>query len=164
LDGYTGLLAKRGDFDANGSTDITDFASLFGNFGPATWTFDLNVDGVVDALDAEAFVTELVRSVPGDFNVDGQVDAADYSVWRDKAGQGGGALVADGNFDGVVDLADFAVWKAAFGFVRQALAPGGGGAATAAVPEPTVWALVLMAGGIVAMRRSVRRPRFSFVQ
>lgn len=164
LDGYTGLLEKRGDFDASGVTDIWDFATLFSNYGPATWTFDLNVDGVVDALDAQTFVTELMRSVPGDFNVDGVVDAADYTVWRDRIGQGGSALVADGNFDGVVDLADFDVWRSAFGFVRQALAPGEGGVATAAVPEPTVWALVLVAGGMLSMRWSVRRLRFSFVQ
>lgn len=164
LDGYTGLLAKRGDFDGSGATDVADFAALFSNFGAASWTFDLNVDGVVDALDAEAFVTELVRSVPGDFNVDGQVDAADYTFWRDRAGQGGSALVADGNFDGIVDSADFDVWQSAFGFVRQALAPGGGGAASAAVPEPAVWALGLVAGGFLSMRRSIRRPRFSSVQ
>lgn len=164
LDGYTSLLLKRGDFDGSGTTDLSDFASLFTNYGPATWTFDLNVDGVVDAGDAETFVTELVRSVPGDFNVDGRVDAADYTVWRDRIGQGGSGLVADGNFDGVVDLEDFAVWRSAFGFVRQALTPGGGGAAFAAVPEPAMWALALLAGGISSMRRPVRRPRFSFIQ
>ena len=103
LDGYTGLLLKRGDLNSSTVTDIADFEALFANYGPATWTFDLNVDGVVNALDAETFVTELVRSVPGDFNVDGQVDAADYTVWRDRIGQGGSGLVADGDFDGDVD-------------------------------------------------------------
>jgi len=163
LDGYTALLLKRGDLDGNGTTELADFASLFGNYGPATWTFDLNVDGVVDVSDAETFVTQLVRSVPGDFNVDGRVDASDYTVWRDRVGLGGSALVADGNFDGVVDLEDFDVWQSAFGFVRQALTPGGGGAALAAVPEPAMWALGLMAGGILMMRRPIRRPRVLFV-
>jgi hypothetical protein len=161
LDGYTGLLEKRGDLNGNGTTDVSDFATLLANYGPAMWTFDLNVDGVVNALDAETFVTDLVRSVPGDFNVDGVVDAADYTVWRDRVGQGDSALVADGNFDGVVDDEDYHVWRSAFGFLRQALAPGGGGAATAAVPEPTSWALVWIAGGLLATRRSVRRPRAS---
>ncbi|MGD9634827.1 MAG: hypothetical protein AB7G28_07690 [Pirellulales bacterium] len=144
LDAYTGLLLKRGDFDGSGATDLADFAALFANFGAATWLFDLNVDGTVDALDAETFVTELIRSVPGDFNVDGRVDAADYSVWRDRVGVAGGGLVADGNFDGVVDAADFEVWQGAFGFVRAQLAPGSG-AASAAVPEPSIAALVALA-------------------
>ena len=127
LDAYTDLLLKRGDLNNSTTTDIADFETLFANFGPATWLFDLNVDGTVNALDAATFVTELVRSVPGDFNVDGMVDAADYTVWRDRSGQGGSGLVADGDFDGDVDDDDFAVWKAAFGFERRALTPGSAG-------------------------------------
>lgn len=159
LNGYTDLLLKRGDLNSSSVTDIVDFGALFANYGPATWTFDLNVDGVVNALDAETFVTELVRSVPGDFNVDGQVDAADYTVWQDRVGQGGAALVADGNFDGVVDGQDYNVWRSAYGFARQALTPGSGGASVAAVPEPTVWWLCMVAGGIFRMCRPVRRSR-----
>lgn len=154
LDAYTGLLLRRGDFGNSGTTDIADFESLFANFGAATWLFDLNVDGVVDARDAETFVTELVRSVPGDFNVDGRVDAADYSVWRDRTGQSSSGLVADGNFDGIVDDADYLVWKEAFGFVRAPLVPGGGsGVASVAVPEPavlTLWTLAVF--GLVMSR------------
>ena len=59
LDAYTGLLLKRGDLDGSGVTDLADFETLLANFGPATWLFDLNVDGTVDALDAETFVTEI---------------------------------------------------------------------------------------------------------
>lgn len=135
LTGYTDLLLKRGDFNASGTTDTADFETLIANYGPASWTFDLNVDGVVNALDAETFVRELVRSVPGDYNFDGAVDAADYTVWRDRLGQTGSGLVADGNFDGDVDADDFNVWRSAFGFIREALAPGGGAAGSASVPE-----------------------------
>ncbi len=88
LDAYTDLLLKRGDLDGSGATGIADFETLLTSFGAATWLLDLNVDGAVNALDAETFVTELVRTVPGDFNVDGRVDAADYTVWRNNVGQG----------------------------------------------------------------------------
>jgi hypothetical protein len=153
LDAYTGLLLKRADLNSSTVTDIADFETLFANYGPATWTFDLNVDGTVDALDAATFVTELVRSIPGDFNVDGLVDAADYTVWRDRIGLGGSALVADGDFDGDVDNDDFVVWKSAYGFVRQALTPGSGAASATAVPEPAMLWLCVLAGGLLAMRR-----------
>jgi hypothetical protein len=160
------LTFADGDADAklrasqlSSVTDIVDFAALFANYGPATWAFDLNVDSVVNALDAQTFVTELVRSVPGDFNVDGQVDAADYTVWRDRIGQVSSGLVADGDFDGDVDGDDFNVWKSAYGFVRQALTPGSGGASVAAVPEPAMWWLCMVAGGIFGMRRPMRRSR-----
>jgi glycosidase len=132
LDSYVGLLAKRGDLNASGTTNVRDFELLFANFGAATWLYDLNVDGVVNSADAQTFVSELVRSVPGDFNVDGKVDAVDYTLWRDRAGQGGAARIADGDFDGDVDENDYLVWKLAFGFARGPLV---GGAASSAVPE-----------------------------
>jgi alpha-amylase len=137
LDAYASLLLKRGDLNGSATTNIADFEALFANFGPATWTFDLNVDGTVDSEDAETFVTQLARSVPGDFNVDGVVDAVDYTVWRNRAGQTGAGLVADGDFDGDVDNSDYLVWKSAYGFVRGPFAAGAGGLATA-VPEPAV--------------------------
>jgi hypothetical protein len=163
LNAYTGLLLKRGDLNGSGVTNLADFELLNANFGPATWLFDLNVDGVVNALDAGTFVTELIRSVPGDFNVDGWVDAADFTVLRDRMGGTGTALAADGDFDGDVDNDDFLVWKAAFGFVRQPLTPGGGaGAALAFVPEPSMLCLCMLAGGVLAMFRPFNRSPSCF--
>ena len=157
LDAYTGLLLKRGDLDGSGVTDLADFESLFANFGPATWLFDLNVDGTVDALDAEAFVTELCGSVPGDFNVDGVVDAADYTVWRNRVGQVGSGLVADGDFDGDVDNDDYLVWKTAFGFARGPLTAGA--VAVSTVPEPSMLCLCVLVSGLSAMGRPFNRSR-----
>jgi hypothetical protein len=142
LDDYVTLLLKRGDLDGSGTTDVADFEMLYDNFGPATWLFDLNVDGIVDAGDAETFVTALLRTVPGDFNVDGAVNVADYTVWRNRLGQVESALVADGDFDGDDDDDDYQVWKSAFGFVRGPF-PAGAGAATA-VPEPRAATLLLV--------------------
>lgn len=63
---------------------------------------------------------------PGDYNRDFTVDAADYTVWRDLAGE----MVtigssADGNRNGTIDDADFLVWRNHFGIT----APIGVGAA-----------------------------------
>jgi hypothetical protein len=151
LSEYSDSLLRRADLDENGSTNAADLALLYANVGPATWLFDLNVDGEVDADDAETFVTELVRTVPGDYNGDGSVDAADFTMWRDLLGQSGGGLIADGDFDGDVDEDDYTVWKTAFGFQRGPFTAGSAAAAVA-VPEPATITLVLMMGLALAHR------------
>ena len=158
LDAYDSLLRKRGDFNTSGATNLADFETLLGNFGPATWLYDLNVDGTVNAADAQTFVVDINRSMAGDFNVDGRVDAADYTVWRDRVGGSGASLVADGDFDGDVDVADFGVWKAAFGFVREPVSPGF--ASVASVPEPATVISALVAIGwmsLVQRRHRINR-------
>ena len=89
----------------------------------------------------------------GDYNRDGDVDAADYTTWRNTVGQlltpGHGA---DGNFNGVVDEADYLLWKNHFSGV-----PGGKGASSANVPEPTGVALFLsLAAGCTAFGGRLR--------
>ena len=157
LDAYVSLLLKRGDLDGSGTTDVADLATLYSNLGPATWLLDLNVDGVVDAADAETFITQLVRTVPGDYNLDGSVDAADYTAWRDRMGGSGVALVADGDFDGAVDENDFEVWRAAFGFHRQPLTAGSAAAAVAAVPEPATARLLIVLLMMIGWRSGAGR-------
>jgi hypothetical protein len=70
--------------------------------------------------------------VTGDFNNNGAVDAADYVLWRD-----GGTLQNDPTPG--VQLEDYDVWRTNFG--RTA---GGGAALSAAVPEPSTFALVAL--------------------
>lgn len=148
-DAYDSVLRLRGDFDTSGQTTASDFVALRSAFGTPSWLYDLNVDGAVNTADLQTFITEVVRTVPGDYNFDGAVDAADYSVWRDSSGGIGAALVADGDFDGDVDSADLAVWSGAFGFLRTTL-PAAATAAAAAVPEPQSIAMLwlLCAGGV----------------
>ena len=90
-------------------------------------------------------------SLPGDYNFDGSVDAADYTVWRDAAGQTGLGIPADGNNDGIVNQGDFDLWKSHFG-------PGQGETTATALPEPSALGLFFfaMASCCCAARRQVK--------
>jgi hypothetical protein len=156
-DAYDSVLAARGDFDGNSVTNQADLAMLYANMGSSSWLYDLNVDGTVDLADAEVFVTDLLRTMPGDYNLDGVVDAADYTVWRDNLGQ---TSVADGDFDGDVDEDDFAVWMTHFGFERAPLTPASfAGSGAAAVPEPsTLFQVMAIAACMLVTRHSKLQP------
>lgn len=149
---YEGVLLRRGDLDANGVTNGADLAALYANLGSTAWLYDLNTNGVADLDDARVLVTQLARTMPGDFNLDGLVDAADYTVWRDGLGND---HAADGDFDGDIDSADRDVWVAAFGSARTPL--GAGLAIGAPVPEPT--AAVLLFISLAASVSAARKPR-----
>lgn len=88
----------------------------------------------------------------GDYNEDGVVDAGDYVVWRDA--MGGETSLPNDDTPGVGED-DFERWKTNFG--RTSLS---GGAASSAVPEPSVAMLAVAAALLVEIRtrlRSVRR-------
>lgn len=156
LDSYTDLLLHRGDMNASGATDAADVAALYSSFGSPSWLTDLNVDGAVNIADVQTMVTQIFRTVAGDFNVDGRVDAADFVVWRRSGNIASGAQFTQGDadFDGDVDGADLTAWRSQFGFVRQPLSPGlGNGAALTAVPEPGAFGvLVLLSSSLVTVR------------
>jgi hypothetical protein len=79
----------------------------------------------------------LSEGLVGDFNMDGKVDAADYVVWRKNG----------------LTQAQFDAWRGNFG----AMAGGGGGSHSGAVPEPTTLAILcLFASLALASRRSHR--------
>jgi hypothetical protein len=96
-------------------------------------------------------------TIPGDYNGDDVVDAADYVIWRKNLGQpvamnGDGA---DGNRNGTVDPDDYNVWRMNFGLVIEEPASGAG--QTAAVPEPAVSCLLLLAA-LFALGHWPRKP------
>ncbi len=143
VDFFEGVLRDRADFDLSGTPDAADLAMIYANLGSDDWTLDLDVDGVVTLADAQVFVTQLLRTSPGDFNFDGVVDAADYAAWRNNV-QGSGA--GDANFDGVVDAADLAIWKAAVGFARTPLTSN---PRPATSPVPEAGSLFLTIAGLL---------------
>ena len=106
----------------------------------------MNVDGLVNIADVATMITELVRTVAGDFNLDGTVDAADYVVWRNSHGATGALYTqGDADLDGDVDGNDLTTWRNKFGFVRAPLTAGSGSLASLqAVPEPASLVLSIM--------------------
>ncbi|MCA9230450.1 MAG: hypothetical protein KDA57_07355 [Planctomycetales bacterium] len=151
LDKYLEVLTRRGDLNSDSSTNGLDVVELYNGFGipdtnPDFWSLDLNVDGQVDINDVSTLITEIARSVPGDFDLDGDVDAFDLLTLQQGMGATSGALYigGDASLDGVVDQADYQIWQDNFGFVTSPLvAPLVAGAA--AIPEPTTGALAMIA-------------------
>jgi alpha-amylase len=152
MNSYDQLLVKRGDVNADGSTNGADAAALYANFGPANWLMDLNVDGVIDLADVTTLVDDLVRTSRADFNLDRRVDGGDFLIWQRGLGAALGRFhTGDATFNGVVDLTDLAEWQADYGMVAPV-------AAAAAVPEPAAGLLLVVAAATaVARRRAISR-------
>jgi hypothetical protein len=153
-------LLKRADVNSSGTTDVADMAALYAGFGTTTWLNDLNVDGVVDIQDAQTMVTQLFRTVAGDFNLDGYVDQADYVVWRKYEGQSGATFAqGDANFNGTVGLDDLQLWRSNFGFARQAISGSGSSLSAGAVPEPVSCCLAVLGWMWMSIFQSGKRAR-----
>ena len=96
-------------------------------------------------LSARLYGVSPLSIVPirADVNGDGVVDAADYTLWRDSAGQSGAGLAADANDDEAVDATDYQVWTLDYG--ADSLG--------SQVPEPSGAALVaLLSAGVMVVR------------
>ena len=152
LNAYDSLLVRRGDVNQDGVTNGADAATLYANFGPATWLMDLNVDGLVDLSDVNTLIYDLVRTSYGDFNLDRRTDGADFLVWQRSLGTGPGRFDrGDANLNGVVDGDDLAAWLANFGFVGPLTIAA---ASASGVPEPAAALLVCVAAlSFVGRRR-----------
>jgi mannan endo-1,4-beta-mannosidase len=81
--------------------------------------------------------------IAGDYNRDGAVDAADYVVWRNRLGQSGSGLTADGDFSGQVDGGDYNIWRTNFGQTAGSSSLTDTPDSPANVPEPA--SVVLLA-------------------
>ena len=103
--------------------------------------------GLYAAIFVDVNGTQLgVGSLPGDFDNDGDVDGEDFLVWQRNVGNPAGTLLND-TAGGAIGVAQLNLWKSN---LAPSLAPS-----SAAVPEPTAWALALTAA--VTFRRRSRR-------
>ena len=94
-------------------------------------------------------VTISVEHGFADFNTDGFVDALDLSVWETGYGTHPNATLADGdaNGDGAVDGRDLLIWQQKQAAPVLALP-------AQVVPEPTCFAMMLLAFGFLASGRN----------
>lgn len=83
------------------------------------------------------YYDDIAVSVPldGDYNGDGVVNAADYVIWRKGLGT-------------TYQQSDYDVWRENFGD-----SGGSGSLSSARVPEPAGWAVVIVATGLIRLRR-----------
>ena len=136
LAGTLDVTLLDGYVPSDGATfDILDFSSVSGDFDTLNLPTDFSWDVTTGLLSVGAGGPGL----PGDFNGNGVVDAADYTLWQDGLGT-------------TYTQADYVVWRDNFG-------SSAGGGASAAVPEPTCWMMMVITLATMAglSRRSARR-------
>jgi alpha-amylase len=153
---YDGVLLRRGDINEDGTTNVQDVAALYAAFGESTWRSDLNVDGIVDVNDVQTLITEITRTVNGDFNLDGKVDGRDFLIWQRNVNMESGVRydLGDADLNGVIDGADLAIWQAAYGSVANLAALSTRAAETLAIPEPMGIRMVCWAAACFGLRRN----------
>jgi len=119
LNAYHHVLVRRGDLDQQGGTGVADLDTLYDNFGSTDWLLDLDVDGTASIQDVATFVTDIFRTVPGDFDLNGLVDSDDLAIWQVHDGTTSASRYYEGDADlhGDVDLDDRAIWDSAQGSV-----------------------------------------------
>jgi hypothetical protein len=131
---------------AGNAFDLLDWGTLAGTFSSVAlpslgsslvWdTSQLYTSGMVS----------VVSALPSDYNGNGAVDAADYVLWRR-----GGPLANEVDAPGTVNGADYDAWRERFGNTA-----GAGAASSAAVPEPSVLLMVVIAVTMSTLRRGNR--------
>jgi hypothetical protein len=133
-----------GDFNGDGVLGIADIDDLTAQVaaGGAGAGYDLNGDSAVNELDIQVWVKDLANSWIGDANLDGQFNSSDLvSVLASGTYEAEIAAVwstGDFNGDGRTNSSDLVVALADGGY------EAGPRAATAAVPEPSSVALLIL--------------------
>lgn len=157
LNSFNGVLLRRGDINQDSLTNVSDVAAMYADFGTSDWFSDLNVDGIVDAMDVQTLLTNIVQTINGDFDLDGDVDGRDFLILQRNSNMQAGARYDQGDADlnGIINAADWAIWQAAYGsnFSSQTATIAG----VATVPEPsTLMGFVLCLCGVLPRR--FRKP------
>lgn len=155
LDAFDNVLLRRGDINQDGNTNGDDVAALYAAFGSSNWLEDLNVDGIVNIQDVQTLITDIVRTVNGDFDLDREIDGFDFLALQIGAGTVSGGLYSQGDADlnGAINGLDLSIWEAAYG-TQGIVSPV---AAAAAVPEPHTLGLFLV--GMTFSTAALRVPR-----
>ena len=155
--GTFGTTSAVGDFDGDGLLTGVDIDALCGTIATGTndVAFDITGDGLVDSADCDEWLViagaaNLPSGNPyirGDANLDGSVDASDFNIWNSsKFTNNSNYTSGDFNCDGFVDTSDFNVWNS----VKFTSSD------TNVVPEPENLPIVLLLGGVLAIRRGRR--------
>jgi len=149
--------SQIGEFKATEATTLDPLASLslgpiFDLAGDQDVVFEYIVDGAIEAsLGVVAY--EAPPTVTADFDGSGVVDGNDFTILQRNWNMPGGHTEGDANNDGVVDSLDLDAWESQFGLSASSQS------AATAVPEPTTWALALVAMSAVAATRRRRLAR-----
>jgi hypothetical protein len=139
--------AAPGDFNRDGQLDATDIDDLTrqsagGSNPPA---YDLNADARVNEGDVNVWVKDLFDSWIGDANLNREFNSSDLIlVLASGTYESGGQAVwstSDFNGDGLANSSDLVAALADGGYEL-----GPPPVLAASVPEPSTWALILLAG------------------
>lgn len=151
MDAYFEVLLDRGDINDDGMTNGADVAALHAAFGTSSWLADLNVDGTVDILDVQTLITDIARTVNGDFDLDRDVDGTDFLAWQRGTGTGNLYSQGDADLNGVINGADLSIWNSLYGTTISTMA------AASTVPEPGSAAIAGFGLLLLLHRRERRR-------
>ena len=135
-----------GDFDMSGTVTSNDIDLLHKALATDIWLgFDANIDGLVDATDAEFWVHELEDTYFGDANLDGEFNSGDLvevfqaGEYEDKVLGNSGWAEGDWDGDG-----DFTTGNLVVAFEDSGYGQGPRPEMNA-VPEPTSFAMLMAA-------------------
>ena len=123
-------LSLPGDFDFDRTLTANDIDRLAEALRSETdfYRYDLNLDGVQDDADLDAWVSEAYGTFPGDANLDYQVEFDDFLTMAGNFGEVGGWAEGDFNGDALVDFSDFVALSKSFGLASTT--------SIESVPEP----------------------------
>jgi T5SS/PEP-CTERM-associated repeat protein len=147
LDGTLEVTLVNGFTPSAGqSFNLFDWSSVGGAFDTITLpTLGGGLAWNTSLLYSSGVLSVTIAGVPGDYNNDGQVDAADYTSYRDALGST--TTLPNDTTPGSVTAADYTVWASNYGAVTSS---------GSTIPEPTGFAILVVAIGALSPRSRVR--------
>jgi hypothetical protein len=140
FDGLSATRLERGDFDADGQTDVSDLDALSNAIATSQMDhrYDVNHDLAIDREDHRTWVEDVRRTWFGDANLDGRFDAGDIIMVLQGSeyddGIAGNSSWMDGDWN--ADL-EFDNHDLIFALQSNGYEQGLHAAVAAPVPEPS---------------------------